>query len=241
MNKNKVLITGASSGIGFSLMEYLSDRYHIIAVARNIELLKGRENVTPYQFDLMHPCNVNEQMEQIIREQGYIPYLINNAGVMTKSDILDLDENQVKESFQVNSFSPLIIMQKLIPAMQKYNYGRIINVTSGAPLNCSESFGVYSASKAALNAFTITAAKENNNFNIKINLMSPGPCKTKMAPNGTMDPSVCHPTVDYLLSLNTDGPTGKFFWLGHKIPLFPNLEGINWLEGKANERYEKIL
>lgn len=241
MEKNKLLITGANGGIGYSLVNYLSSRFHIIAIARNIDSLRNMSNVTPYQLDLTEPLQVSECLDQIIEEQGYIPYLINNAGIMTKGKIQELNNKQVTESFHVNSIEPLFIMQKLLFSMQKNNYGRIINVTSGAPLNCSESFGAYSASKAALNAFTVTAAKENYSYNIKINLMSPGPCKTKMAPDGTMDPSACHPTVDYLLSLDNEGPTGEFFWLGYKIPLFPKLDGISWLEGKAHERYEKIL
>ncbi len=125
--------------------------------------------------------------------------------------------------------------------MKKKNFGRIINVTSGAPLNCFPEYGIYSASKATLNALTVTAAKECAAFNIKINLMSPGPVRTEMAPDAPMDPSVCHPTADYLLGLGEDGPTGRFFWLGYEIPLFPNLEGIHWLEGRADERFKKVF
>ncbi len=51
--------------------------------------------------------------------------------------------------------------------------------------------------------------------------MSPGPVRTEMAPDAEMDPSACHPTVDYLLQLGENGPTGKFFWLGYQIPIVP--------------------
>ena len=102
---------------------------------------------------------------------------------------------------------------------------------SGVPLNCAPGYGAYSASKAALNVFTVSAARECASCNIKINLMSPGPVRSGMAPDAPLDPSVCHPTADYLLELGADGPTGRFFWLGREIPLFPDLSGVCWLEG----------
>ena len=152
-----------------------------------------------------------------------------------------LEETDILGSLYVNAVSPVMTMKRLLPSMKARNFGRIINVTSGAPLNCFPGYGAYSASKGALNAFTVTAARECIEFNIKINLMSPGPVRTGMAPNAPMDPSVCHPTADYLLSLDENGPTGRFFWLGYEIPLSPNLEGIEWLEGRADERYQKVV
>ena len=74
-----------------------------------------------------------------------------------------------------------MIMKHFIPQMKSKNFGRIVNLTSGAPFNCSEGFSMYSASKASLNAFTSTAAKEYKNFNIKINLFSPGQIKSEMS------------------------------------------------------------
>ena len=133
------------------------------------------------------------------------------------------------------------ILKRFLPKMKENNFGRVIHLTSGAPLNCFPGYSAYSASKGALNAFTVTAAKECVDYNIKINLMSPGPVRTEMAPEAPMDVSACHPTVEYLFNLKEDGPTGKFFWLGYEIPLFPNLEGIRWLEGKADERYRRVF
>jgi 3-oxoacyl-[acyl-carrier protein] reductase len=56
-----------------------------------------------------------------------------------------------------------------------------------------------------------------------------------------MDPSSAIPTIDYLLDPAPDGPTGRFFWLGHEIPLFPDLDGVRWLEGVAPERFRRVL
>jgi NAD(P)-dependent dehydrogenase (short-subunit alcohol dehydrogenase family) len=147
----------------------------------------------------------------------------------------------MRKSLEVNAMAPLRIMQCFLSSMMDADFGRIINVTSGAPLNCFPEYAAYSASKATLNAITVTAAREHEDQNIKINLMSPGPVRTEMAPEAPMNPSVCHPTLDYLLSLPADGPTGRFFWLGYEIPLVPDLEGVEWLEGKAGAQYERVL
>lgn len=241
MGENKILITGANSGVGASLVSFLSERYDVIALARNTEEIIEKDNVFKYKVDLIEEKELDNILNQIVEEQGYIPYLINNAGIMHQSKIENLGLSDLEYSFKVNAYAPLQIMNKLLPLMKLNNYGRIINLTSGAPLNCMEGFAAYSASKAALNAITETASKEYKDYNIKINLMSPGPCKTKMAPNGVMDPSVCHPTVDYLLNLDEQTITEGLYWLGYQIPLKPELSGIDWLKGTADERYKKIL
>jgi NAD(P)-dependent dehydrogenase (short-subunit alcohol dehydrogenase family) len=243
--KNLILITGASSGVGLSLARHLSSRFHVLAVARRIEKLeqefKGNGNVSSYRIDLSEEREAEDVIDRILKDRGFIPYLVNNAGVNIKASIPDLKPEDLRKSLQVNALSPAMILRKLLPEMKAKKFGRIINVTSGAPLNCFPEYGAYSASKATLNALTVTAAKECAELNIKINLMSPGPVRTEMAPDAPMDPSVCHPTADYLLGLGEDGPTGRFFWLGYEIPLFPNLEGIHWLEGRAAERFKKVF
>lgn len=246
MNTDKlVLITGASSGVGLSLARHLAGEYRVIAAARRIDRLENEfgdnPNVDTIRLDLSDPDEVKRRADELVGRHGFIGYLVNNAGVNIKAGVQEMDSAQLAHSFAVNSISPLVLMQKLLPAMVAHNFGRIINVTSGAPLNCFPGFGAYSATKGALNALTVSAARELEEHNIKINLMSPGPVKTEMAPQAPMDPSVAHPTVEHLLSLPADGPTGRFFWLGRDIPLFPDLSGIEWLEGRAPERFKRVL
>jgi short-subunit dehydrogenase len=243
--KNLMLITGTTSGVGLSLAQHFSDRFDIIAIGRKsaeLQKLSGNNpKITSYTLDLSDHIALAKTLDEIIDKYQYIPYLINNAGVNIKGSCESLSFKDITYSFQVNAISPLMIMQKLLPAMKKNNFGRIVNLTSGAPMNCFPEYAAYSASKGALNAFTVTAAKEYEKYNIKINLMSPGPVRSNMAPVAPMEPTVCHPTADYLISLDENGPTGRFFWLGHEIPLFPDLEGIQWLEGKAHERFRRVI
>jgi NAD(P)-dependent dehydrogenase (short-subunit alcohol dehydrogenase family) len=240
-----VLITGASSGVGLSLVHHLAGRFHVLAAARRIGRLREEfgcdPDVSVFEMDLAEPASVTAVLDAMLAQHESITHLINNAGVMLRSSLADLDEAEMLRSLQVNALSPAMIMRRLLPEMQARGFGRVINMTSGAPLNCFPGFGAYSASKGALNALTVTAAREYAGQDIKINLMSPGPVRSEMAPDGPLDPAVCHPTADFLLSLGEDGPTGRFFWMGYEIPLFPDLSGIEWLEGRADERYQRAF
>ncbi|QPJ64075.1 MAG: SDR family NAD(P)-dependent oxidoreductase [Candidatus Nitrohelix vancouverensis] len=226
------------------LAKRLSAQYKVIAVARRIDKLRSEfkdfPNVRPYFLDLNDVNRIGGALEEIIRVEGDIFYVINNAGVMQPGSIEALKMEQMLQSIHVNGLAPMMVLKTLLPAMKKQNFGRIINITSGAPLNCSPEYGAYSASKSILNSLTITLGKELVSSNIKVNLMSPGPVQSEMAPNATLQPSICFPTVDYLLSLPEDGPTGQFFWLGYEVPLFPDLEGVDWLGGVGNEKLRKI-
>ena len=91
----------------------------------------------------------------------------------------------------------------------------------------------YSASKAALNVLTKTFSKELKNYNIKVNSISPGPCKTKMFPLNKLSTNLSLPTIKHLSSLKEDGPSGKFFWFMNEIDVFPNLKHINWGNPKS--------
>lgn len=242
---NKLLITGTTSGVGYSLTEYLSRRFEVIALGRDEARLNAcfgdRKGVITRAVDLADAGQVDAVITEILQEYGPIGYLINNAGQMRRAAVTELTRDQLFESLQVNAIAAWQIMRLILPGMASQGFGRIINLTSGAPMNCFAGFAAYSASKAALNAITVTAAREYQQQDIRINLMSPGPVRSNMAPDAAMDPAVCHPTVDYLLDMPADGPTGRFFWLGHEIPLFPDLSGVDWLGGKASDRYTRIL
>src|ERR1700722_1699232 len=196
-----ILITGASSGVGFSLTRYLSDRYEVVAVARRVERMQeafgSLQQVTLRKADLSKPAEAEQVVDWLKSQFGHVPYVINNAGLNVRAKTEVLSAEDMNRSLQVNALAPLAILRGLLPEMIRNNFGRVINVTSGAPLNCFPEFGAYSASKGALNALTVTCAKECAALNIRINLMSPGPVRTEMAPNATLDPSICHPTVDY--------------------------------------------
>jgi NAD(P)-dependent dehydrogenase (short-subunit alcohol dehydrogenase family) len=227
-----LLLTGASSGIGRSLARRFAGEYHVLALARRIERMEREYAdepwVTPYELDLAEAGAIPETLDALADEHGPIRHVINNAGINRGGEMATVDVADLRESMQVNAVAPVQILQCLLPEMREADFGRVVNVTSGAPLNCPAGAGAYSASKAALNTYTRTAARENDDRNVKINLMSPGPCRTEMAPDAPLEPSACHSTAAHLLELDADGPTGEFFWLDHRVPLRPDLSGTDW-------------
>ncbi|MBB3140064.1 SDR family NAD(P)-dependent oxidoreductase [Halomonas organivorans] len=240
-----VLVTGATGGVGSTLCRYLAETYQVLAVGRQPRRLDELHEMLPeistYCCDLGSSDDVSRLVDMLRSEYDHIPYVVNNAGVNVPRSLDDMSHHELVSSLSVNAIAPFLIMQGVLPAMRRENFGRIINITSGAPMNCFAGFSAYSASKGALNALTVTAAREHEDYDIKINLMSPGPVRSGMAPAASMDPDVCLPTFDYLLNLDETGPSGRFFWLGHELPLFPDLEGVDWLHGTASAEFPRIV
>lgn len=240
-----MLITGASSGVGRSLTHHFAGRFRVIAAARRLDRMQEEfgsdPNVSCYAVDLGDPDDVARFCQRVSADHVHVTHVVNNAGVNRRQAVSGLDREVVLDSIQVNALAPLQIMQAFLPEMRDRGYGRIINVTSGAPLNCFAEFGAYSGSKALLNALTVTAAREEQDRDIRINLMSPGPVRSEMSPSSDLDPSVCHPTADYLVDLPADGPTGRFFWMGYEVPLFPDLEGVDWLAGDGGGKLSRAV
>lgn len=237
MKKPYLVLTGASSGVGAALAKHLSSDFHIIALARRKQkmqqLFHNLSNIDIIESDLCDLDSLQYTLHSITKRYGDVFYLINCAGTnMPQYPLAQLNLDDLEYAITLNAKAPL---------MKRKNFGRIINVTSGAPLNCSPFFGIYSASKAVLNTLSVTFAKELCDTNIKLNLLSPGPVKSEMSPNATLDPSICFDMVDHLLHIDKKDMGGGFYWIKWKVPLFPDLEGVRWLEGIGNHKLERIL
>lgn len=241
-----VLITGISSGVGLSVAKYLlSQNFKVVGLARKSgkveKNFKNNSNLYFYKIDLSNTSEVRNTIKKIRKKFIFIPYIINNAATLEKSDLNKIRLNDLEYSMKVNFYSSFLFIQKLIPEMIKNNFGRIINITSGAPLNCLPNFLAYSVSKSALNTLTITFANELKGSNVKINLMSPGPVKSNMNKDSKITPEICHNLISFLLNKKKNCPNGKFFWINRELPLFPDLTGINWLKGKADNTKFPII
>lgn len=240
----KILITGCSSGFGVSLVKSLCKDFFVIVAARRIKKMKNfykkEKNIEIHKLDLSRKKDLLNFINTVKKKHKYIPYIINNAAVFPKYKINEIEYKDLEYSFNVNTFAPTIIMKHFLPIMEKNNFGRIVNLTSGAPFNCSENFSIYSASKASLNAFSLTAAKEYQKANIKINLFSPGQIKSEMSPQAITDPKESVPYLRYLLQDSNKLFTGKFIWTNYILPTSPNLTGVQWANAKASKKFKKI-
>ena len=196
MLKNKfAVITGSNKGIGLSILENFSKNgANIIACARSktdefekrcIEISKKNNNkIFPVYFDLNKENEILDGLKNIETITQDLDILVNNAGINQASLLQMTQMKTVKEVFQVNFFSAVMLTQKLMKIMIKNRKGSIINISSNAAIECNAGRSIYSASKSAIVAFTKSLSKELGVFNIRTNAIAPGLTNTKMMSQG---------------------------------------------------------
>lgn len=230
MVKKVILITGASSGIGLEYAKYFSKKNYIVVVcARRKNILKKNfqnyENVFFDKVDLRKEFEIKRFVKSIIKKFKRIDVLINNAGIAEQHRFEDLDYDYLNSAFKVNIISYFLFIRECIPIMKKNKFGRIVNISSGGSINCVSNYSVYSATKAAVNTLAKSFKNEiNSSYNIKINSISPGPCKTKMFPNNLLSPLKSIPTLEKLISSNPKTPNGEFYFFMKKKNVIPKIK-----------------
>ena len=179
--KKIILLTGASSGIGYQTAESLAKEGHIVyGAARRTEKMETLKQfgVKPIYLDVTDEENIKSAIDTIIRNEGRIDVLINNAGYGSFGAVEDVEINEARRQFEVNLFGLARLVQMVLPHMRKQKEGRIINVSSmGGRLTTY--FGAwYHATKYALEAFSDALRMEVSDFGIDVSLIEPGGIKT---------------------------------------------------------------
>lgn len=176
-----VCITGASSGIGKSVGEYLVTKgYRVFGTSRTPE--KYAASKFPlFALDVRDHDSVKRLVDKIIVEAGRIDVLINNAGVGITGPVEETPEAEIKDAFETNFYGPLKMIQAVLPLMRAQKSGLIINVTSIAASMGLPYRGFYSASKAALEIITETLRMETKQFGIECANVAPGDFATNIA------------------------------------------------------------
>ena len=175
-----VLITGASSGIGKAIAEFLHRKGFIVfGTSRNPQ---GKGSVFPLvALDVTRPETIKAAVSEVISEAGKIDILINNAGVGITGPIEETPDEEIKKAFDTNYFGPINVIKAVLPEMRENNSGLIINVTSIAGYMGLPYRGIYSASKGALELTTEAFRMELKDFNIKMTNIAPGDFATNIA------------------------------------------------------------
>lgn len=178
-----ILVTGASSGIGKLVTEFLADKGQLVyACARkksDIEKLNRIENVTSFQLDVTNPLDIQQVATRVKQEKKGLYGLVNNAGVADSWPILATSEEMLHRVFNVNVYGPLRITNALISFLIE-SQGRIVNISSVSGLVTPTFLGTYSMSKYALEAWSNALSQELKNYNVKVSIIEPANYKTNI-------------------------------------------------------------
>ena len=184
----KILITGATGGIGKALVKkFLSLDGNVLATGTKIEKLDALKKEFPkiniLKFDISDHSKIEEFIENVSSQLTGLDVLVNNAGINMDNLSLRMKDEEWKKVIDINLGSTFFLCKYAIKKMLKNKYGRIVNITSivGHTGNLGQSN--YAASKAAIIAMSKSLAIEYAKKNITINCVSPGFIQSKMTDN----------------------------------------------------------
>ena len=190
--EKKILITGATGGIGRSILEkFLSLDATILATGTNTEKLNNLKKDFPKihisQFDISNHLEIEKFIDNSFLTLGGIDILINNAGITQDNLSLRMKDVEWQKVIDINLTSTFYLCKNAIKKMLKNKFGRIVNITSIVGHTGNIGQANYSASKAGIVAMSKTLAAEYAKKNITINCVSPGFIKTNMTENISED------------------------------------------------------
>lgn len=176
-----ILVTGASSGIGYDVAQTLAAQGHkVYAAARRVELMEPLKasGVQVLRMDVTDEASMKEGVEAILNREGRIDVLFNNAGYGYFGAVENVTMAEARRQVEVNVFGLARLCQLVLPAMRQQGSGRIINTSSIAG-RVTFYFGAwYNVSKYAVEALSDAMRMEVKPFGIDVVLIEPGPIKT---------------------------------------------------------------
>ena len=176
-----ILITGCSSGFGYeSACHFLDKGWHVIATMRNLdegifkEALKDKSGeqgrLELLELDVTDATSIANLVESV----GTIDALVNNAGIGWLSPFEGTSDENVRRIFETNTFAVFEMIRALLPKMRQQGEGVIVNVSSSVTMKPLPLLAVYTASKAAVNAYTECLSLELAPLGIRTRLVLPG-------------------------------------------------------------------
>ncbi len=218
-SENRIaLITGASRGIGHAAAIALAKQgTHVILVARTVggleeaddAIQKAGGSATLVPLDLRDFDALDRLGASIYERWGRLDALFGNAGVLGNlTPLSHLEPKVFQEALDVNVTANWRLIRSLDPLLRKSGAGRALFVTTGAARKHTPFWGAYAVTKAALESLVLTYAAECETTNVRVNLLSPGPLRTKMRakampgenPQSLEPPEAVAPLIVELLS-----------------------------------------
>lgn len=185
MNNQKVwFVTGASKGLGLTLVKQLLNKgYNVAATSRSITDLENAvgktESFLPLAVNITDEKSVNDAISQTISLFGKIDVVVNNAGYGLVGALEELTDAEARANFDVNVFGSLNVIRAAMPHLRGQGSGHIFNISSiGGFTGNFPGFGIYCATKFAVQGFTESLGAEIKAFGVKATIVSPGYFRT---------------------------------------------------------------
>jgi len=176
-----VLITGASSGIGKSIAEFLHQKGMVVYGTSRDPKAREVNGVKMLPLNVIEVDTIKKTINEIINVEGRLDVLINNAGMGITGPIEDTPTDEMRAVFNTNLFGAIDVMKAVLPQMRLQKSGLIINITSIAGYMGLPFRGIYSASKGALEIITEATRMEVKEFGITVTNVAPGDFATNIA------------------------------------------------------------
>jgi len=186
MNTSKVwYVTGASKGLGLTLVKKLLENgYRVAAGSRDVHTMSravgliDKDRFLPLVVDLNNPDSIDESIQQTLDAFGRIDVVVNNAGYGMTGTIEETAEQDIRNIFNINVMATVEVVKRVLPAMRSQKSGYIINIGSVAGFVGAPGWSVYSATKAAVAAFSEVIAFDVKEFGIKVTVVEPSGFRT---------------------------------------------------------------
>lgn len=178
-------ITGASSGFGAELTKAIIEGGDKVAATfRKAEQASSfsqqyNGNGLGIVLDVTQTEKISAALQQAIDKLGEIDVLVNNAGYGTIGAIEEFSLGEIRAQMETNFFGAVAVTKAVLPIMREQGFGHIVQISSQAGFKATAGFGIYNASKFALEGFSEALAQEVAPFGIKVTIVEPGPFRTQ--------------------------------------------------------------
>ncbi len=190
MNAKTVLITGASSGIGFAAAQhFLGKGWNVVATmrdpARSPISTGGTRQFAVVKMDVTSPDSVREGAAEAIRRFGTVDVLVNNAGYALMGPIEAFDHETLRRQFETNVIGLSALTREILPAMRRHGGGTIINISSIGGRMAFPFAAAYHATKFAVEGLSEAMRFELKAHGVRVKLVEPGGIRTNFIARGT--------------------------------------------------------
>ena len=201
--KNIWFVTGASKGLGLTLVHHLlAHGYAVAATSRNLEELKqavppNEGRFLPLLMDFGNEESVRQAIATTISTLGGLDVIVNNAGYGQLGALEELSDQEARKNFDVNVFGLLHVLRHATPHLRQQGTGRVFNISSvGGFFGNFPGWGVYCATKFAVAGLTESYAAEVKDFGMQASVVYPGYFRTDFLTSGSLG-TPQHPLPEY--------------------------------------------